>query len=96
MPTAQYNKGFRDAVRLMQQAYSGDLGSALEVERTFTGPRMERTVKGKYKPKRKLSAWNKYVKANSNKPRVRYRNGKLNLKKNQVRMEKKISRWLLH
>ncbi|AXH78625.1 MAG: hypothetical protein [Circular genetic element sp.] len=33
------------------------------------------------KPKRKLSAWNKYVKANSNKPRFRYRNGKLNLKK---------------
>ena len=31
--------------------------------------------------KRKLSAWNKYVKANSKKPRFRYRNGKLNLKK---------------
>ena len=36
------------------------------------------------KPKRKLSAWNKYVKANSNKPRFRYKSGakkgKLNLR----------------
>jgi len=40
------------------------------------------------KPKRKLSAWNKYVKANSNKPRFRYRNGKLNLKKMAVAFRK--------
>jgi len=33
------------------------------------------------KPKRKLSAWNKFVKANSKKPRFRLRSGKLNLKK---------------
>jgi len=38
--------------------------------------------------KRKLSAWNKYVKANSNKPRFRYRNGKLNLKKMAVAFRK--------
>ncbi len=42
----------------------------------------------KSKPKRKLSAWNKYVKANSNKPRFRYRNGKLNLKKMGVAFRK--------
>ncbi len=40
------------------------------------------------KPKRKMSAWNKYVKANSNKPRFRYRNGKLNLKKMGVAFRK--------
>jgi len=40
------------------------------------------------KPKRKLSAWNKYVKANSRKPRFRYRNGKLNLKKMGVAFRK--------
>jgi len=40
------------------------------------------------KKKRKLSAWNKYVKANSNKPRFRYRNGKLNLKKMAVAFRK--------
>jgi len=44
---------------------------------------------GNPKPKkRKLSAWNKYVKANSNKPRFRYRNGKLNLKKMAVAFRK--------
>jgi len=46
-------------------------------------PRFERL-----KPKRKLSAWNKYVKANSKKPRFRYRNGKLNLKKMAVAFRK--------
>ena len=40
------------------------------------------------KPKRKLSAWNKYVKANSNKPRFRLRSGKLNLKKMGVAFRK--------
>ena len=40
------------------------------------------------KKKRKLSAWNKYVKANSKKPRFRYRNGKLNLKKMAVAFRK--------
>jgi len=40
------------------------------------------------KPKRKLSAWNKYVKANSKKPRFRYRNNKLNLKKMAVAFRK--------
>jgi len=45
---------------------------------------------GSFKPtkKRKLSAWNKYVKANSKKPRFRYRNGKLNLKKMAVAFRK--------
>ena len=38
--------------------------------------------------KRKLSAWNKFVKANSNKPRFRYRDGKLNLKKMGVAFRK--------
>jgi len=40
------------------------------------------------KPKRKLSAWNKYVKANSKKPRFRMRNGKLNLRKMGVAFRK--------
>ncbi len=39
-------------------------------------------------PKRKLSAWNKYVKANANKPRFRLRSGKLNLKKMGVAFRK--------
>jgi len=40
------------------------------------------------KPKRKLSAWNKYVKANSKKPRFRLRSGKINLKKMGVAFRK--------
>jgi len=41
------------------------------------------------KPKRKLSAWNKFVKANSKKPRFIMRSGKLNLKKMGVAFRKK-------
>ena len=60
----------------------------------------ERTVSSEYpsipasrafqipKKRRKLSAWNKFVKANSKKPRFRYRNGKLNLKKMAVAFRK--------
>ena len=40
------------------------------------------------RPKRKLSAWNKYVKANSKKPRFRMRSGKLNLRKMGVAFRK--------
>jgi hypothetical protein len=39
-------------------------------------------------PKRKLSAWNKYVKANSKKPRFRLRSGSPNLKKLAVAFRK--------
>jgi len=45
-------------------------------------------VRAPKKKKRKLSAWNQYVKANSRKPRFRYRNGKLNLKKMGVAFRK--------
>ena len=92
MPTAEYNKGFRDAVRLMQQAYSGDLGSALEIQRKqdlnprgFDSSRLRKT-------QRKLSSWNKFVKANIKKPRFIYKSGfnkgKLNLKKMGVAFRK--------
>jgi len=55
----------------------------------------ERTAmieRGELKPrktKRKLSAWNKYVKANSKKPRFRYaRSNKINLKKMAIAFRK--------
>ena len=51
-------------------------------------PEMRGTTSRIRKPKRKLSAWNKYVKANSKKPRFRYRNGKLNLRKMGVAFRK--------
>jgi len=40
------------------------------------------------KPKRKLSPWNKFVKANSKKPRFRLRSGSPNLKKLGVAFRK--------
>jgi len=52
------------------------------------GGRVVRRVSSSSRPKRKMSAWNKYVKANSKKPRFRYRNGKLNLKKMGVAFRK--------
>ena len=67
--------------------YCPECGVMLEqIDRTRRmAPRFEAL---KPKRKRKLSAWNKYVKANSNKPRFRYRNGKLNLKKMAVAFRK--------
>ena len=46
---------------------------------------------GLFKPKtkRKLSAWNKFVKANSNKKKFQYANGKLKLKKMGIAYRKK-------
>jgi len=69
---------------------SEDLNEALRIieEELFRLDRKERTPSRRPKPKRKLSAWNKYVKANSKKPRFRYRNGKLNLKKMAVAFRK--------
>ena len=43
---------------------------------------------GTAKPKRKLSAWNKFVKANSNKKIYKFANGKLKLKKMGIAFRK--------
>jgi len=51
-------------------------------------PRLAKTERVLRKKKRKLSAWNKFVKANSKKPRFVYRSGKLNLKKMGVAFRK--------
>ena len=54
-----------------------------------TQPFLEDPVTKKFTKKRKLSAWNKYVKANANKPRFRYaRSNKINLKKMAVAFRK--------
>ena len=81
MPTDRereyYAMGFRDGIKQTQERFQK--GRAY-LERDE--PRLRAT------PKRKLSAWNKYVKANSKKPRFRYRNGKLNLKKMAIAFRK--------
>jgi len=95
MPTKRereyYAMGYRDGIR----------GQVLKVDqrRLMPDEEFERRAMvpsevgpygiGVAKPrKRKMSAWNKYVKANSKKPRFRYRNGKLNLKKMGVAFRK--------
>jgi len=71
-----YREGYRDGFRD-------------STGREFEPFKPERRLKAlPSKRKRKLSAWNKYVKANSKKPRFRYRNGKLNLKKMAVAFRK--------
>jgi len=73
---------------------SEDLYEALRIieEELFRIERPAMIARGELIPskkkKRKLSDWNKFVRANSNKPRFRYRNGKLNLKKMGVAFRK--------
>jgi len=81
MPTKRereyYRMGFKDGMKGWSQPRL-DVEMEMEYDRSPS----------RRKPKRKLSAWNKYVKANSKKPRFRYRNGKLNLKKMAVAFRK--------
>ena len=99
MPTRRereyYAMGFRDGVRSEKALphSEGYFGETLLSGDTYGSPRSayiesRSPVPGSIKPKRKLSAWNKFVKANSKKPRFRYRNGKLNLKKMAVAFRK--------
>lgn len=87
MPTPRerqyYRMGFQDGFRSVGE----------EPEQEALMDRYERGIVPKNgritKPKRKLSAWNKYVKANSKKPRFRYaRSNKINLKKMAVAFRK--------
>jgi len=90
MPTKRereyYQQGFQDGAKWFEdnlpvprETYSHD-----PVRGGFDFGKIE----GTRKPKRKLSAWNKFVKANSKKPRFRMRSGKLNLKKMAVAFRK--------
>jgi hypothetical protein len=85
MPTKRereyYRMGFQDGQRA-GMGWKGSYGT------TGVEPFLEDPVTKGFTKKRKLSAWNKYVKANSKKPRFRYRNGKLNLKKMAVAFRK--------
>ena len=83
MPTRRereyYRMGFLDGQRSGQSFEAG-----IAEERIFE---REQLLTRK-KPRRKLSPWNKFVKANSRKPRFRYKNGKLNLRKMGVAFRK--------
>ena len=99
MPTKRereyYRMGFRDGQRIhLTEDWQVSMGEAMhegpiamrEVQRGFErAPRLPRK-------KRKLSAWQKFVKANSRKKEFRYRDGKLNLKKMGVAYRRKKRR----
>jgi len=94
MPTKRereyYRMGFADGVREDYTKARGEYFRGKDpdrIERDPGGRTLTYRDVGQPK-KRKLSAWNKYVKANSKKPRFRYRNGKLNLKKMAVAFRK--------
>ena len=99
MPTQRereyYRMGFKDGFE------AGNMGGRAAVQRwldperrtplEIPEPRFDYSkaiYTGKVKTKRKLSAWNKFVKANSKKPRFRMRSGKLNLKKMAIAFRK--------
>jgi len=73
---ASYEEGYREGFRVGVDMGRGKI------------PTRSGTPRKKLTKKRKLSDWNKFVKANSKKPRFIYRNGKLNLKKMGVAFRK--------
>ena len=97
MPTKRereyYAMGYRDGISATRVArgLQDPLGQAtyeLEEREAIYQP-----FKVKSKPrKRKLSAWNKFVKANSRKKEFRYANGKLKLKKMGIAFRRKKRR----
>jgi hypothetical protein len=102
MPTKRereyYRQGFSDGMRLkggstFRQNFPG---YEADVNGEIIGKQFDQTAvlfpSGIRKPKRKLSAWNKFVKANSRKKEFRYRDGKLNLKKMGVAFRRKKRR----
>jgi len=85
MPTKRereyYAAGFEDGIAFAEGRTSDPKTLSLRRSREYAVKRPS--------PKRKLSAWNKFVRANSKKKIFRYRDGKLNLKKMGVAFRKK-------
>jgi hypothetical protein len=88
MPTKRereyYAMGFRDGLEDARRDIGRDFGRRRSD--MYSGP-TERTdyskaiYTGKVRSKRRLSSWQKFIKANSKKRKFKYRDGKLNLKK---------------
>jgi hypothetical protein len=79
-----YAMGFRDGVQSVGGKQPAGIPKPIFGEFPSTIPSRS------FKPKRKLSAWNKYVKNKRN--HIRYRDGKLNLKKMAVAFRRKKRR----
>ena len=74
-----YRRGYADAMKILERTQTG----SREGPAQFLALR---EMKRK-KPKRKLSAWQKYIKNKRN--HIKYRDGKLNLKKMGVEYRRK-------
>jgi hypothetical protein len=91
MPTDRereyYQMGFQDGLKASESWGYEDVSKVPRMPNpTYGNPKPKRrTTIG---PRRKLSAWNKFVKANSKKPRFRYASGRLKLKKMAVAFRK--------
>jgi len=79
-----YRMGFLDGQRQAGEHYDMKTESGIHYRPEGWGEPLQ----NRPQPKRKLSAWNKYVKANSKKPRFRLRSGSPNLKKLAVAFRK--------
>jgi len=96
MPTKRerdyYRMGFADGKKQSyeEMGYDTDIRqrSLESIDIDFGPPLTTRGSRQKPKRKRTLSAWQKFVKANSKKPRFVLRSGKLNLKKMGVAYRK--------
>jgi len=90
MPTKRereyYRMGFRDG----RKDSAFDLSQ--DYRETFPSGRVSKVFDQPKPRKRKLSAWNKFVKANSRKKEFRYANGKLKLKKMGIAFRRKKRR----
>ena len=94
MPTKRereyYRMGYKDGLADARPEMFGGLRSQ-QISPVLS--QFEGSIKDRFaKPKRKLSAWNKFVRANSKKKEFRYRDGKLNLKKMGVAFRRKKRR----
>ena len=90
MPTERereaYARGFTDAMRMAERQPEAPSGFLDAMEGKFD-PKKGFSVR---KPKRKLSAWQKYIKNKRN--QITYRDGKLNLKAMGVAYRRKKRR----
>ena len=95
MPTKRereyYRMGYQDGLRATQDLDVSGPGFMIAGGYDEPEPRrmdFSAIRRASVKPKRKLSAWNKFVKANAKKPRFRLRSGAPNLKKLGVAFRK--------
>jgi len=87
MPSEAYRRGFRDGYAEGRREFASPAEYDASLYQERRGKPLEKP-RYKARTKRKLSAWNRFVKANSKKPRFKYASGKLKLKKMAVAFRK--------